>query len=214
MSKQLTDKLGDLSLRSKILEPAPGWLYCLYNSCFTSYGEHVYKLGRAKDLRQRLHGYTTSYIQPSHFVCVSGRSFQDSRKAESILFYILRTHRISDRREFFNVSSTQVRYVIDRLSALSDELIDEMYLQILRKVCPSDILERIIDTEEEVNWYTKALDYRHWLDDFFNKFRFRPKHPELYHRTGLRPEEEDELFSLIYSIKFQHEVTRYDHEDQ
>ena len=61
-----------------------GWIYCLYNPCFKSYGSSVYKLGRTKNLKQRLNQYTTSYVDPSHFICISQRSFEDSRKAESI----------------------------------------------------------------------------------------------------------------------------------
>jgi T5orf172 domain len=178
-----------------------GWLYCLYNECFKSYGSNVYKLGRTMNLKQRLSQYTTSYIQPSHFICVSFRKFRDSRKAEAVLFYILRMYRIVENREFFNIPSVQVRFILDRLSNLSDDLIEELYSQILQKVVPKDIYDQIIDTEEEFEWVHKSLEYKSWLDEFFQKFRFRPKDPSFYHRTGLRPEEEEELYHLIVRAK-------------
>lgn len=179
----------------------PGWLYCLYNECFKAYGSSVYKLGRTKNLQQRLSQYTTSYIQPSHFVCVSSRKFRDSRKAETVLFFILRTYRVVENREFFNVPSVQIRCIMDRLSYLSDDLVEELYSQILRKVVPKDIYEQIMDTEEEFEWVHQALEYKTWLDEFFQKFRFRPKDPSFYHRTGMRQEEEEELYRLIVQAK-------------
>jgi hypothetical protein len=179
----------------------PGWLYCLYNECFKTYGSSVYKLGRTKNLQQRLSQYTTSYIQPSHFVCVSSRKFGDSRKAEAVLFYVLRIYRVVENREFFNVSSVQVRCIMDRLSYLSDELVEELYSQILRKVVPQDIFDQIIDTEEELGWIREALEYKTWLDEFFQKFRFRPKDPSFYHRKGMKQEEEEELYRLIRQAK-------------
>ena len=175
----------------------PGWLYCLYNECFKAYGSSVYKLGRTKNLKQRMSQYTTSYIQPSHFVCVSSRKFRDSRKAETVLFYVLRIYRVVENREFFNVPSVQIRCIMDRLSYLSDDLVEELYSQILRKVVPQDIFDQIIDTEEELEWISQALEYKTWLDEFFQKFRFRPKDPSFYHRTGMKQEEEEELYRLI-----------------
>jgi hypothetical protein len=186
--------LSSLRLKNTVI---PGFLYCLYNECFKAYGESVYKLGRTKNLQQRLAQYTTSYIQPSHFICVSGRHFRDSRKAEAVLFFILRKYRIVENREFFHVPSSQVRHILDRLSYLSDDLVEELYDQILRKVVPQDIYDQILDTNEELSWITKAMEYQTWLDQFFQKFRFRPKDPSFYQRTGLRTEEEEELYHLI-----------------
>ncbi len=197
--------LSKLNLKNTII---PGWLYCLYNECFKAYGESVYKLGRTKNLQQRLSQYTTSYIQPSHFVCVSGRRFRDSRKAEAVLFFVLRKYRIVENREFFHVPSMQIQHILDRLSYLSDELIEELYDQILRKVVPQNIYDQILDTDEELSWITKAIEYNNWLDDFFQKFRFRPKDPSFYQRTGLRTDEEEELYHLICLSKQSKHKTR------
>ena len=198
MSLGIETKLNSLYLKDTVI---PGWLYCLYNECFKAYGSSVYKLGRTKNLKQRLSQYTTSYIQPSHFVCVSSRKFRDSRKAETVLFFVLRIYRVVENREFFNVSSGQVRCIMDRLSYLSDELVDELYSQILRKVIPQDIYDQIMDTDEELGWVQEALEYKTWLDEFFQKFRFRPKDPSFYHRTGMKQEEEEELYRLINQAK-------------
>ena len=174
-----------------------GYLYCLYNKCFESYGVCVFKLGRTKNLKQRLAYYTTSYVDSSHFVAISSRPFENSRKAESILFYLLRRWRISQKREFFQVPSVRVSYLFDRMSNLSDRVLDEIYEQILRKVCPDDILDDVLDTDQEPGWFTKAIEYKTWLDDFFEQFRFKPKDPERYKPYGYKPIEDQELTSQV-----------------
>jgi hypothetical protein len=54
-----------------------------------------------------------------------------------------------------------------------------------------------MDTDEELGWVQEALEYKTWLDEFFQKFRFRPKDPSFYQRVGLRSDEEEELYRLI-----------------
>ena len=46
-----------------------GILYCLYNVMYCYYGENVYKLGCTNNLKTRLAGYCTSYIEPSIIIC-------------------------------------------------------------------------------------------------------------------------------------------------
>ena len=41
-----------------------GYIYIMYNEMFNYYGDDVYKIGKAKDIGKRMHGYTTSYIKP------------------------------------------------------------------------------------------------------------------------------------------------------
>ena len=48
-----------------------GYLYCLYNPAFKSFGENVYKLGRSGNLDNRLASYTTYYVEPSQFIVTS-----------------------------------------------------------------------------------------------------------------------------------------------
>ena len=81
-------------------------------------------------------------------------------------------------------------------------MINEIYKQILKRVCPDDILDLVldIDKEEELNWFNKSLEYNHWLDEFFEKYKFKPKYPELYKRTGMNSDEEEELYRLIKLI--------------
>ena len=165
---------------NKTIEPIKGWLYCLYNECFSSYGSTVYKLGRTKNLKQRLQHYRTGYIKPSHFIHISSRHFRDSRKAESILFFILRSYRVTKKREFFNIHDETIRYSIDRLSSLTDDMIDRIYRQILCRVCPDNILDNIMDTDDEPKWFSDSIKYTTDLEAFFEKYRFKPKNPKVY----------------------------------
>ena len=82
-----------------------GYIYCIYNESFKSYGENTFKLGRTGNLNNRLNNYTTYYISPCKFLFTSldcERKFKDCIKAERILFYILRKYRVSNKREFFS----------------------------------------------------------------------------------------------------------------
>ena len=156
-----------------------GYLYCLYNKCFNEYGDNVYKLGRTKNLKQRLNHYTTGYIDASIYVHISNRKFKNSKKAESILFFILRNYRVRQRREFFNTTEEKIIYTMDRLSSLLDETLDRIYKKIILRICPMSILEDI-DDEEEDKWYKKSIEFYSTYDEFFEKYKFKPKNAKLY----------------------------------
>ena len=181
-----------------------GWLYCLYNRCFVAYGNHVFKLGRTNCLKQRMRSYVTTYVDPSHFVCISQREFRNSRKAEAVLFYVLRRYRIREQREFFNVCVEQISHVMDRISCLSDDTIDDIYIDILRKCCPTEIIDKVlnhqIDLDEEEKWFYKSSSYLNWLDEYFEKYRFKPTNPEFYKNSGYREIEQIEIDTLIQNV--------------
>ncbi len=150
-----------------------GYLYCLYNKVFqqyfTDYTSEVYKLGRTNNLDTRLKHYTTSYIEPSKFLYTS-KLFHDQIKAERILFFLLRNHRIRNKREFFKCKLSIVIDIIKQIEELSESQINHIYTKINNKICPSNILDKINDEE-----YNKLLDFDYSkLDEFFERFRYRP----------------------------------------
>jgi hypothetical protein len=49
---------------SELDNNVPGYIYVMQNEMFNFYGSDVYKIGKAKDIEQRMIGYTTSYIEP------------------------------------------------------------------------------------------------------------------------------------------------------
>ena len=61
--------------------PTPGYLYILHNP---SYEEDVYKLGYARDLDQRMMGYSTPYVKDSNYLHTSS-VLLDSVLAEKML---------------------------------------------------------------------------------------------------------------------------------
>lgn len=76
-----------------------GHIYCIYNKCYKYYGDNVYKLGFAKDLKKRMHGYTTSYIDPVEIIY--SIAVIKHVEAEKLLFNRLQKYRIDTNREFF-----------------------------------------------------------------------------------------------------------------
>ena len=182
-----------------------GWLYCLYNDCFKSYGDDVYKLGRTNNIKRRLQSYSTSYIQPSKFIVVSEKKFTNSIQAESILFFILRKDRIKDKREFFNCHIDKIKHIISKLSYLSDQTIQQIYNKILARICPLNILDQILDnnnTDEQHNWFEKSIEYKDRYDDFFEKYRFIPSDPSFYKYYTYKYKEDYDLSNLIKDINF------------
>lgn len=85
-----------------------GYLYCLYDEVFQHYGENVYKLGCAKNLLQRMSGYSTTYIVKSEFMLQTDQLI-NYEEAEKILFILMNKYRIKKSREFFNCKISKIQ---------------------------------------------------------------------------------------------------------
>lgn len=170
-----------------------GYLYCLWNRMFTSYGEHVYKLGRTSCLQNRLNNYVTTYIEPSEYKYTTNRVFENSCHAERLLFFLLRRHRVKKNREFFNVSLDTIIETMKKIEAMSDEKITKLYNRILKDYCN----ENVMDNEEDDKHF---LDCMVSLDEFFEKYRFRPKNPEMYYKFGYVEPEVNDWYVLNYRV--------------
>ena len=107
-----------------------GFLYCMWNKMFSSYGQDVYKLGRTSCLEARLNNYTTSYIEPCEYKYTTNRVFQNSIYAERVMFFLLRRFRIKKNREFFKVDLDTVIDTMRKLETMSDEKIEKIYRKI------------------------------------------------------------------------------------
>jgi len=177
--------------------PEEGWLYCVFNEVFKQYGEFAVKLGRTNNLKRRLNEYRTGYVEPSIYLCISDRSFRDSRKAESLLFYILRRYRLKEQREFFSAPPNLIRMLLERLSELTDDHLDILYKQVLLKVAPEEIIETILDSDE--SWFESACQQQTFLEEFFERFRFKPKTNLKF--PGYIPIEVVDLNNLMASAK-------------
>lgn len=91
-----------------------GHLYCIHNEMYKMYGENVYKLGCAKNVKGRLIHYTTSYIKPSK-IKYESKEMDHYCVAESILFHKLKEYRMVNNREFFNCELISISDIIEQI---------------------------------------------------------------------------------------------------
>ena len=106
-----------------------GYLYCIHNEIYKHYGENVYKLGCAKNVRKRLNGYTTYYLEPSEIKHESN-IIKCNFIAESILFSKLQQYRIKANREFFNCNLEIIKKTIDEVE---QEIKDNSIINLIGK---------------------------------------------------------------------------------
>ncbi len=141
-----------------------GYLYCLYNPAFKSFGDNVYKLGRSGNLENRLASYTTYYVEPSRFIFTTNdyeRKFKDCIKAERVMFYILRKYRVNNKREFFRCDIDLIKETFERLCRFSNKMIDAMYRGVMGRIVPVDIIERIERSNQVISdkdWFQFGYD--------------------------------------------------------
>ena len=182
-----------------------GYLYCLYNPAFKSFGDNVYKLGRSGNLDNRLASYTTYYVEPSQFMLISkdyDRKFKDCIKAERVLFYILRKYRVSNKREFFQCDLEIIKETFERMCKFTNKMIDAMYRGVMGRIVPGDIIERI-ERENKIlsdrEWFQFEKGNNESIFAYLEQFRFRPKNKEMY-PDYISPVEE-ELNKLYWNVE-------------
>jgi hypothetical protein len=166
-----------------------GHLYCLYNKMYQTYGNNIYKLGHTCNPAKRINDYMTSYIEESEYKYVSERRFENSLKAERILFFLLRRNRVKKNREFFSLQVDDIIDTIKRVEAIPFEKIEKIYKIILNEYCSDRVFERI---EDNVHY----LDCLVSPDIFFEQFKFRPKNPELYRKFGYIADRDQDWYIL------------------
>jgi hypothetical protein len=166
-----------------------GHLYCLFNKMYLTYGDDVFKLGHTSNPEKRITDYMTSYIDDSEFKYVSTRRFENSLKAERILFFLLRRNRIRKNREFFKAPLDDIIDTMKRVEAIPYEKIERIYKIILNEYCSERVFENIEDT-------VHYLDCLVSPDLFFEQFKFRPKNPEMYRKFGYIPDRDQDWYNL------------------
>jgi hypothetical protein len=159
----------------------PGYLYIMYNDCYEHYGTNFYKLGRSKNPEQRMSGYRTPFIDKSKYLYVSERSFKDSVAAEYVLFCLLKKFRVHPKREFFNYKLDSIIETIQILEQMNDEDITQIYSKLKNTVFTNFYIKKYFEGLPQI-----TENVYNGLDEFFDAFKFRPKHPEDYYRFGYR----------------------------
>ena len=103
-------KRNSSALKEFMKKSKDGHIYCLYNESFNHHGTNIYKLGKAKNVKKRLAGYTTSYIKPST-IKLKTKKIHNYSLAEQYVFMKLNEYRVSQNREFFNCSLDLIKKV-------------------------------------------------------------------------------------------------------
>jgi hypothetical protein len=144
-----------------------GFIYCLYNPFFKSYGENVYKLGKTNNLNTRLSGYTTGYIDKSEYILTSAK-LSDKNLAEKLLFTELKKYRIKDNREFFKCDIKIIKDTFEKVELLyklkndTNSIINKPNETIIINNYNNDIVSYLNDNK------LKAINKDEILDDIHN----------------------------------------------
>jgi len=101
----LNDTLKETEEPSKSKE---GYIYVLWNQAF---GKDVFKIGRAKDVKKRLEGYTTSFPTQCE-IKFQSEKLKDCYIVEKIVQLKLDSCRINKSREFFKMDIESIKNVI------------------------------------------------------------------------------------------------------
>ena len=117
-----------------------GWIYCIHNAMF---GEGIYKLGCAKDIKKRVNSYTTSYIEPVRVMHIV--EIEDYMRVEKMMFKILERYRIKARREFFKCEIGEIKDVMDSIVKIKS---DEGRYENSERVTVHEKKVRIIQSED------------------------------------------------------------------
>ena len=94
-----------------------GYIYCLYNSMFDSYGKNIYKLGCTNNIKKRICGYITSYID-NPIIKHQSNKLKYYEDAERILFLLLKQYRIKQSREFFKCDLLFITKIISEVETI------------------------------------------------------------------------------------------------
>ena len=89
-----------------------GYVYVLYNPIYDRYGE-IYKIGQAKDVKDRLKSYSTSYPEESEIKYSIKHPYY--KEIEKVVHLTLKEHRMSNNREFFKCSLDLIKETLDKV---------------------------------------------------------------------------------------------------
>lgn len=111
---ELKNQQTKIQKKTVLLENNKGFIYCLYNPTFKTYGDNVYKLGKTKNLSNRMYAYTTSYVDKSEYILTSVE-LDNRNTAEKLLFKELEKYRVSINREFFNCDIKIIKETFEKV---------------------------------------------------------------------------------------------------
>lgn len=124
-----------------------GYIYCISNPVFKGYGDNVYKLGRTCNLKSRMHGYTTSFVEPCKYELTS-KKLKDAIRAEKLLFNKLSKCRVNSSREFFNCDLNSLTKIFTEIEAEVGGIGEKVVVKavVVKKV---QIVKKVVDKVEK-----------------------------------------------------------------
>jgi L-lactate utilization protein LutC len=108
-------------MTSEVIEG--GYVYVLYNPIYDRYGE-IYKIGQAKDVKDRLKSYSTSYPEKSEIKYSIKHSYY--KDIERIVHLTLKEYRTSNNREYFKCSLDVIKETLDKVKEYTLEEISSI----------------------------------------------------------------------------------------
>ena len=90
-----------------------GYIYCLYNICYTYISINMYKIGMTLHCDQRLKTYNLNFIEKGNFIYTV--LVEDMHLAELITFIKLRDFRIYENKEFFICDINVIKKTFDEI---------------------------------------------------------------------------------------------------
>ena len=115
-------------------ETKVGHIYVIYNEVFSYYGENVFKIGKTRDIGQRVNGYVTSYIKPVEVKFLSGLC-ENYHLAEKLVFEKIADHRMAENREFFQINIDEaVSFIEEAIAEVNEdaEVAEREYFERIR----------------------------------------------------------------------------------
>jgi hypothetical protein len=167
---------SDINSLKITCEKKIGYIYVIYNKMFDSYGEDVYKVGETKNIEKRKNGYRTGYVDKV-VVKYQSREFINCKKAEELLFVLLRESRIVKNREFFKKELSEIIKNIEYIERLKDKEIEYLSRHIRSVMFPENLLKNYLIKVGIIEYEEVPLEYVNYDLD---KYIFKPKIPGFY----------------------------------
>ncbi len=98
-----------------------GYIYCLYNECYSYISENMYKIGMTEDCKNRLSVYNIHFIEKGTFIYTT--FIEDMYLAELIIFIKLREYRLYDDKEIFICHKDIIKKTFDEIGKLFEDTI-------------------------------------------------------------------------------------------
>ena len=135
-----------------------GIIYCLHNKMYEMYGENVYKLGMTSNIKKRLTGYTTSYIDPIKVIFKTNK-LKNKSFAELMLFEYLKNYRVTKNREFFKVDKEKIIETMNNIQNLfyKKEICNIIVSKIKEDLCRLLSLSKKIKKEIKKEHHVRIL---------------------------------------------------------